>query len=648
MYHPNVPPPCLNVLTQVPEPTGIRPLEVILHTGRTGQYLQIVIQEAIRFLQEEVWRAVRDIHRDHIIHLPTDHHLHHHTAADPAQVAIHQDLQDHLVRLPVPHQDHLVHHREAGGKCDRITACVFRSFSKWNWDVIKKKLTIMKKLSLLFLVLGLVWFEAIAQNTSDALRYSQLFYNGTARFNSMGGAFTALGGDISSLSQNPAGIGVFRSSEFAITPQLYHIKSSAELFTKKSIDYLYDFNLAQAGLVVNLINRDSETGLVTLNFGYSFNRTNNLNQSTVMEGTSNNSSLLDRWAEKSSGLYKDQLENNNDVYDAYLGWSTYLIDSLPGVGNKYGTIYSNYGDGDTIYGQNMKRTITTNGFSGEHSISFGGNYSNKLFFGATLGITRLNFENSFRHVETAVGILPSRYSVAGEGFTDFNYTDYRKSIGTGYSLKIGAIFRPLEILRIGLAFHSPTLYRIDEYTNDNISTWFSDLNQPINAKNDPLTFKYTLTTPFRAIAGVALQIKKIALISADYEFIDYSSSKFATVGDDNFDYTEKNQSIKNDLKPVSNLRFGTEIRLKSIYLRGGYGIYGKPWAKGIINEDLFYKTFAFGFGFREQNIFADFGFSRMTSSEKYTLYDAEIETVVSNLDIAKNMFTVTFGYKFSY
>ena len=67
----------------------------------------------------------------------------------------------------------------------------------------------------------------IAQNVDDALRYSQIFYGGTARFMSMGGAFTALGGDISSLSQNPAGLGVFRSSELTITPQLFHIKTNA-------------------------------------------------------------------------------------------------------------------------------------------------------------------------------------------------------------------------------------------------------------------------------------------------------------------------------------------------------------------------------------------------------------------------------------
>ncbi|MDQ1296809.1 MAG: hypothetical protein QG611_788 [Bacteroidota bacterium] len=514
------------------------------------------------------------------------------------------------------------------------------------WEAYKKKLAIMKKFSLIFLVLISMLTGIKAQNVDDALRYSQLFYNGTARFNSMGGAFTALGGDISSLSQNPAGLGVFRSSEFTITPQLYHIKSRAQLFNKTSVDYLYNFNLAQAGIVVNLIKKENETGLLTLNFGYSFNRTNNFNQSTVIEGKSDHSSLLDSWAEKSDGWYSDELENN--VYDAYLGWRTYLIDSLPGKSTKYGTIYSNYGDDATTYGQNMKRIMTTTGFTGEHSFSIGGNYSNKLFFGATLGITRINFESTIKHSESADGVLPSRYSAAGDGFTDFNYTYYYKNIGTGYSLKIGAIYRPIEILRIGFAFHSPMLYKIDEYNQDNLSSWFTDLADPIEVENESMRFNYALATPFRAIVGAALQIKKIALISADYEFIDYSTSKFSETGDD-YDYTFKNQEIKNTLQPVSNIRLGAEVRLSSIYLRGGYALYGSPWTTGDVNEDLNYNSLALGIGFREQNINVDFGFSRLTNHQNYILYSVEdLEEVMTNMNINRNMFTVTFGYKFGY
>jgi hypothetical protein len=141
----------------------------------------------------------------------------------------------------------------------------------------------MKRIILVTAIIFSVTSGLFSQTVLDALRYSQLFYQGTARFNSMGGAFTALGGDISSLTQNPGGLGVFRSSEFTITPQLFHINTAAS-FGGINSDYLYNFNLGQVGLVANFIKNDTETGLVTLNLGYSFNKTNNLYQTILVEG----------------------------------------------------------------------------------------------------------------------------------------------------------------------------------------------------------------------------------------------------------------------------------------------------------------------------------------------------------------------------
>ena len=99
---------------------------------------------------------------------------------------------------------------------------------------------VMKKISLIISAILFVSAISFSQNVDDALRYSQVFYGGTARFMSMGGAFTALGGDISSLSQNPAGLGVFRSSEITLTPQLMYNKTSAS-FNGITEDYLYNF-----------------------------------------------------------------------------------------------------------------------------------------------------------------------------------------------------------------------------------------------------------------------------------------------------------------------------------------------------------------------------------------------------------------------
>lgn len=507
----------------------------------------------------------------------------------------------------------------------------------------------MKKIALITLLLISVFSAVSAQNIDDALRYSQIFYTGTARFMSMGGAFTALGGDISSLSLNPAGLGVFRSSEITVTPQLFHFKSSVDFNNTNSKDYLYNFNLGQAGIVANLIRPEQGGKLTTLNFGYSYARTNNFNQSINIEGTLNNSSLLDLFAEKLDGINKndlsqDYLYNNNktNALDAFLAWDTYLLDTLPGSNVSYGTVYSTYGDEpSSVYGQHVRRLISNTGYTGEHSISLGGNYSDKLFFGATFGITSLSYETKYSHLESVDQPLPIK-------FTDFNYVYYMSNTGTGYSFKFGAIYKPIEILRIGLAFHSPTIYRINEAVSDNITSHFSDMTEPYYQSNSTSRFSYSLTTPFRVNVGGALQIKKLAIISADYEFVDYSTAKFRTVGSDNYDYSEKNYEIKHGLRSASNLRLGAEFRLSNLYLRGGYSLYGKPYESGDINSNLKYNLLSLGIGIREQNIFADFAFTSLMNSQNYILYSSTPETPMANMDLSRNMFTVTFGYKFGY
>src|SRR5512137_2926767 len=109
----------------------------------------------------------------------------------------------------------------------------------------------MKRIAFTIITAAIAFTGVFAQNVNDALRYSQIFYTGTARFMSMGGAFTALGGDLSTLTQNPAGLGVFRSSEISVSPQLFYNNTSAS-FNGISKDYLYNFNLGQAGIVSNI------------------------------------------------------------------------------------------------------------------------------------------------------------------------------------------------------------------------------------------------------------------------------------------------------------------------------------------------------------------------------------------------------------
>jgi long-subunit fatty acid transport protein len=233
-------------------------------------------------------------------------------------------------------------------------------------------------------------------------------------------------------------------------------------------------------------------------------------------------------------------------------------------------------------------------------------------------------------------------------FKNFNYLDYYEDRGTGYSFKLGAIVKPVESMRIGVAFHSPVWYHIDEYFFETISSNFTDGGR-YESSNDPMRFEYALTTPFRILGGIAFQIQKIALLSADYEFVDYSMAKFSQTGD-GYNYADKNSAINSSLKSASNFRVGGEFRFNKLYLRSGYGYYGKAFAKGDVNENMDYNSISGGIGFREKNFSLDFGYTHINSSQVYNLYLLNDSFDPENVNITtnQNMFNLTFGYKIGY
>jgi hypothetical protein len=164
-----------------------------------------------------------------------------------------------------------------------------------------------------------------------------------------------------------------------------------------------------------------------------------------------------------------------------------------------------------------------------------------------------------------------------------------------------------------------------------------------------MRFEYALTTPFRVLGGIAVQIQKVALLSADYEFVDYSMAKFSQTGD-GYNYSEKNDAISNSLRSASNFRVGGEFRFNKLYLRSGYGYYGKAFAQGEDNANMDYNAISGGIGFREKSFSLDFGYTHMSSSQVYYLYplDDSFEAARANITTNQNMFTLTFGYKLAY
>ena len=122
---------------------------------------------------------------------------------------------------------------------------------------------------------------ANAQAAFDALQLSQQDLNGTARSMSMAGAFGALGGDLSTLGQNPAGIGVYRSSDTGITMSLNFNSSKSD--SKNSINQT-EFNVPNFGYVGAM--RLNSDVMPNLNWGVTFSRANSFKRRYT--GTMNN------------------------------------------------------------------------------------------------------------------------------------------------------------------------------------------------------------------------------------------------------------------------------------------------------------------------------------------------------------------------
>src|SRR5690554_4775011 len=130
------------------------------------------------------------------------------------------------------------------------------------------------------LISALATQTSFAQNEIDALRYGQISSGATARSIGLGGAAGSFGGDFSSLSTNPAGIGVYRSSELMITPTLRFNKVNGTYFNNKESEDHAKMTLNNFGVVFtnaakgeNYSNRNWKA----VSFGIGYNRVADFN-----------------------------------------------------------------------------------------------------------------------------------------------------------------------------------------------------------------------------------------------------------------------------------------------------------------------------------------------------------------------------------
>lgn len=490
--------------------------------------------------------------------------------------------------------------------------------------------------------------HAFAQNEVDALRYSQLQFGGSARTLGIGGANVALGGDIGTVSSNPAGLGLFQQSEVSFTPG-YGVSNTSSVHNSGGSSTPDSKNsLHVGGFGIVFANRrpdnDNSSDWRAGSFAISMTRTNNFNTNFSYRGTTNDQqSLFQRFREPISSAQEidDQFYYNDYTNLDGLAYGAYLT-------NLNGSAIETIARANPIQ---QFETVTASGGQSQYDFAYGASYRDKLYIGGAIGIVSTRF-NQVREFEESDADASTK-------FQSLNLYDRLDTRGTGFNLRFGAIYRANDILRIGASVQTPTWSRLTDSYSAQLGTVFSPALELIDSNGNTQSipsgsasignnaYTYSLTMPFRANGGVAVLLSKYGFLSGDIEYVNYAQARLNSnsASGDNYSFADENQAVQNLYRSTVNLRFGGEARYNIFRLRLGYARYGDPYVANEFNRAQNY--FTGGLGLRQNNFYLDLAGVYNTNHRYYSPYTlaARNQPVVS---IDENRFTtsVTVGLTF--
>ena len=508
---------------------------------------------------------------------------------------------------------------------------------------------------LTFLASGLfLTTAASAQDFQDAMRYSQLTSQSTARSSALGGAVGAVGADFGALSVNPAGIGLYRRGEFTFSPSIRANGISGTYLGNTTDDNAGAFSISNIGYVsvsggntTNDFNRRQASGWKSWGFAIGMNRVADFNRTYTYNGRNDSSSASEFFVidANSKADASGAIPTNSK---GYLGYGTYLLD-FDSV-NGYST------NADYRLGAlNQQRSVRERGGISEILLTFGGNHNEKLMVGGTLGIPLMRYTRTSTFTETDADNTMPRFDRS-------EYNEELRISGAGVNLKVGVIYKPSDLFRVGIAVHSPTWMSLNESYNANLSN--NVVGYPNVASGNLKTsltqndFSYVVQTAWRGVLSATAFAGRWGFISADYEYVGYNSARliFETsenqaafgVGAFSEDQRIKNEQLRASVNNASNFHIGGEGHLDNFYFRAGLGFYGSPYKNSLFATSR--TDYTAGLGIRGQKGFIDMALvqSQFTTGEyAYALnYTNTFIAPEAKLKNSLTNVTLTFGLKF--
>lgn len=510
-----------------------------------------------------------------------------------------------------------------------------------------------------------------AQSYYDANRLMGQDLDGTARFISMGGAMSALGGDLSVMGTNPAGIGIYRSSDANVSFGFTNTTAKSNFQGLKMDTDKNSFSFGNVGFVIAMKNGD-HTPLRFVNFGFnartvkSFYRNMSTNGIYNYSQTQQFANMVNENSNIFGSFLSPEMLLSNDAYVnsdkkvPWLGAMAYEAFLLPQEGAKEN--YLSYFDSDKHRVDGLYESKEKGGiYAYDFNIAF--NLYDRVYLGATIGAYDVDYERSSTY---------SEIFALNDGSDDGNYalTNRYKVEGTGVDFKLGTIVRPFEYssFRIGASVTTPIYYRLTEHhtaflqydNKDTKGTFVSGDAYPQNQNGGALEGRteYKIRTPWKYNLSLGYTAGSQWAFGAEYEYMDYSSASMKY--DHGVKIAVENDYIDTYLKGVNTFRLGAEYRfVPEFSIRAGFNhvsssIDEKAYMVlpiDAIRTDTEYangkaiNNYTFGFGYRSNVFYADMAYKYQTQKDDFYAFD-NTELAATTITNNRHQLMLTLGVRF--
>lgn len=486
----------------------------------------------------------------------------------------------------------------------------------------------------------------VAQTTSEVLQLARTQNLGTARYNGLSGAFGALGGDLTAISENPAGSAIFNNSHGSISLSHGGSNFNTTYFGTTTETSESNLNFNQIGGILILKDASNSKSINKISLGINYNKDNDYRNSFIAQGDANNS-IANYFVGQANGISASNLSASSfaefeNIYinlgensqfglrgqQAFLGFQSNLISESTIGNNTYIP---------EVTGGNTDQLIEgdSSGYSGKVTLNTAMEINQQFYLGANLNIHDYEYRKN---------LLISEVNNDPSGAINETFFETRsRTFGNGISLGIGGIAKINNNFRAGLSYQSPTWSTFENEVDQNITTFSGPSNDRQDA--DPgLIFtypEYRLRTPGKISGSFAYVFGKQGLLSAQYSRQDFSNTKYSG---DFASFSDLNRRIKNTFQAVNTYKIGGEYRFEGWSFRAGASHSSSPYKNSNTEGDT--NGFSLGTGYNWGKWKLDIGYNHFETDSNEVPFENDTYSNSANINEKRDNISITLGVNF--